>query len=114
MKRILLMMFLLTWCANSLAVTFMWQAPTHRENGEVLKPEEIALYEFVGRDASGKKVWGFILKDSKATSYLTDVPKGVTITQYEIGVADTNGLYSEFVPIKPIVKILPPTEGEIF
>lgn len=119
MKRFVLFALLMTFSVQALALTFSWKTPTQRENGDVLRIEEIGLYEIRGKDATGKTVWTYILRDGKATSLITDIPRQIGIVKFDIAVADVNGIYSRFVDIVdestvPPTKILPPTEGEIY
>lgn len=114
MRFLLILLLLLPLSAIAEILDFSWSRPTQRENGAVLKVEELGGYEFVAYNASSKKVWSYVLNDGKALSYKADIPSVLGAVRYEIAVFDTNGLYSRFVEIKRRSKLLAPTDGEIF
>lgn len=89
---------------------FYWKAPTARENGQALAANEIGGYELIGTDESGVVLWRHVLPAGvnryRATASQIQAP------QYRIAAFDTNGLYSDYVPIVP-KRLAPPTHGRI-
>lgn len=77
-----------------------WQIPTERENGDRMEPEEIGGYEV--RYLSGGEEQTLIIPDGTATGYDLDGLEPAPDTgqpSMPVAVYDTNGLYSDFVPI---------------
>ncbi|WP_051235251.1 discoidin domain-containing protein [Marinimicrobium agarilyticum] len=82
------------------AVRLEWTTPDQRENGHYLELSEIGGYEIryqTGVDADPTTI---MVEDPYATDYELMVSEGVYL--FSIAVYDTNGLYSEFVPIQPL------------
>lgn len=82
------------------AVRLEWVTPDQRENGQYLELNEIGGYEIryqAGIDADPVTI---MVEDPYATSHELSVSEGVYL--FSIAVYDTNGLYSEFVPIQPL------------
>lgn len=72
-----------------------WQAPMARENGDPLKPAELAAYELVYRTEDN----GFFehykrIDGSKTSIRVNDIPVG--LYEFRIAAIDSNGLYSNF------------------
>lgn len=120
-RRSIALMFLL-FCTFVLAITalsassrvsaetFTWKSPNKRENGQNLSTAEIGCYEIVGKDSAGKEVWRAMVPGGGTQVFTTNDPVVRLATNFLIAVCDTDGLYSEFVPIKP-VGLLPPASG---
>jgi len=106
----LLAVVALTVCTQAEAATFRWETPTERENGEPLAVSEIACYEIVGRSPSGTLTWRAQIPGGRTQVYHTNDPIVTSITDFRIAVCDTDGLFSEYVVIKP-ARLAPPTGG---
>jgi len=78
-----------------MAASFSWKPPVERENGDPLTIAEIGGYELVGYDGMGAELWRSIIEGGDKTCFVTQEPGSV----FKIAAFDTNGLYSEFVPI---------------
>lgn len=76
-----------------------WSHPTQRENGEYLELDEIGGYELRYRENSLQPFNSIVLKGSRTTSFNLDNLRANN--DYQIAVFDSQGLYSEFVPITP-------------
>lgn len=72
-----------------------WQAPMTRENGDPLKPAELAAYELVYR-AQGNRFFEHYkrIDGSKTSIRVTDIPVG--LYEFRIAAIDSNGLYSNY------------------
>lgn len=92
---------LLSWLTTGQAATFTWRAPDERENGEPLTKEEICCYELRGFDSLGIQIWNkHLINPRQVRTSVPDIEL-VGIERFEISVSDTNGLYSEWIEIKP-------------
>ena len=82
------------------AVRLEWDVPDERENGEYLELYELGGYELRYRVAGSDDHQTVILEEGDAWFYEIDGLEG----SYEFTIAafDSNGLYSEFVPLSPI------------
>lgn len=115
MKTLIIFLLVLSSTAEALTATLYWSRPTSRENGAVLTLQELCCYEIHGRDAQNKRVWTVVVP-SKADrhTYLVNIPDALGVVRFEVAAADTNGLYSRFVPVEKAKPLLAPTDGEIF
>ncbi len=82
------------------AVRLEWSTPDHRENGSYLELSEIGGYEIRYQTGVNGEPVTILVEDQHATSHELSVSAGVYL--FSIAVYDTNGLYSEFVPIQPV------------
>lgn len=98
------------------AATFTWTTPTERVNGEKLDRDEICCYELIGYNSLGVQLWTKILETPSQVRLTLPDSELLGLVKFEIAVIDTDGLYSEFVEIKPSLlgvpqdlRIQPPT-----
>ncbi len=84
-------------------VTFDWARPDARENGKLLRTDEIGGYELVRR-SGGKSTDTTMIKGEglDVIQYTAYMPYLVN-DKFVISAFDTNGLYSDFVEIEPKV-----------
>lgn len=89
---------------GEIPLTFNWARPTERENSQVLTASEIGGYEIVRRPASGISSTPIMVKNtgSDVVQYTTTIAYMPT-DKFVIAAYDTNGLYSNFIEIQPIV-----------
>lgn len=80
-------------------MTLEWTAPALRENGNYLRPSEIAGYEIRYRKAGESQYQSQFIRNGSATSFAFDWLKGDY--EFTIAVYDSKGLYSRFVPLTP-------------
>lgn len=92
--------------------TFIWKAPTERENGEWLTKSEIGGYEIHGYNSNNEVIWKKIIESNTIVRFSTQDVNALQSISFKIAVYDTNGLYSEFVTITPL-DIAPPTGGRL-
>lgn len=81
------------------AVQLLWTTPSLRENGEALDVTEIGGYELRYKLKSDTEYTTIKIEDGYADSYFIDHLEGDY--EFEIATYDINGLYSDFVAIKP-------------
>lgn len=89
----------------AIKATLKWKAPTRRENGQIIPIEEVGGYEIVGIAYDGTKEIVSVINDGKVLTQTIDT---YSTTQFKIAAFDTNGLYSQFVDIKPAITKGPP------
>lgn len=80
-------------------VTIEWFVPTARENGDYLEIAEIGGYEIRYKLSSQNQFKSVFIKSGDADKYQLGYLEGDY--EFQIATYDTNGLYSEFVAIKP-------------
>lgn len=80
-------------------VSFQWQRPTLRENGNDMFEHEIARYELRYKLPGTTAEINVIVASPLLSRTLIDAPSNAI---FEIATVDTNGLYSQFVPIEPL------------
>jgi len=80
-------------------LTFTWDEPTERENGDPMQPDEIGGYEFRFYEQGADEADAVVIprEGEPITGYTIMVPEGEH--EYSIAAFDTNGLYSEFVSL---------------
>ena len=76
-----------------------WSHPTARENGEYLELNDIGGYELRYRQNSLDTFKYIVVNGSQTTTY--SLGSLASDNDYQIAVYDTNGLYSNYVPIFP-------------
>lgn len=81
--------------------TLNWNIPTERENGDKLAEEELGGYEIRGMTIDGIIVYERIIENGTTLTLKDVISISLSVTNFEIAAFDVNGLYSEFVPIKP-------------
>lgn len=79
---------------------FEWEPPKERENGQMLRIEEVGGYELRYRKVGDTHFTAKVIEGSYKDQGALQLPSAGTY-QFEIAAYDTNGLYSEFVPISP-------------
>lgn len=80
-------------------VTLNWTSPKARENGNYLELREIGGYEIHYKHRANSEYQVLILEDATLTEH--SFSHSLAGYEFKIAVYDTNGLYSEFVPIRP-------------
>lgn len=80
-------------------VNFSWEAPNLRENGNPLDITEVGGYEFRYRKTSDSAFTYVTIKDAWKNYHNFTWLEGTYV--FQIAAFDTNGLYSNFVDIKP-------------
>lgn len=85
-------------------LTFNWARPMERENGRELKATEIGGYELVKRSATGVSSTPIMVPGNGLDSiqYTTSIAYAPT-DKFTISAFDTDGLYSNFVELTPVV-----------
>lgn len=79
--------------------TLSWLHPDKRENGQFLELDEIGGYELRFKETTSTTYTHLTLHGNMTNSYTTNlIPADGDI---QIAVFDTNGLYSDFIPIHP-------------
>ncbi len=79
--------------------TISWIHPDKRENGQFLELDEIGGYELRFKEITSATYTHLTLHGNATNSYTTNLfPIDGDI---QIAVFDTNGLYSDFIPIHP-------------
>lgn len=85
-------------------LTFNWARPTERENGKILQAYEIGGYEIVKRSATGVSSPVIMIRgDGQDMIQYTTSMDYTQADKFVISAFDTNGLYSDFVELTPIV-----------
>lgn len=82
------------------AVVLMWTPPTERENGEPLYDTELGGYEIRYRQPDQEAYETITIENRLAEFY--EFHDLVGTYYFQIAAYDTDGLYSEFVNIRPI------------
>lgn len=82
-----------------IGVSFQWQRPTFRENGSDLFEYEIARYELRYKLTGSTILTNVIIMSPLVSKTLIDIPSNA---DFEVATVDTNGMYSQFVPIRPL------------
>lgn len=77
-----------------------WSVPTQRENGDYLDITEIGGYKLRYKLASANDFTSITIDSGFTDTYYFDYLQGDYV--FEIATFDVNGLYSEFVSIRPI------------
>ncbi len=85
--------------SHSRRLTLEWASPQTRENGDYLELTEIGGYEIRYKHRADSQYQVLILEDATATEYSFGHLRGGY--EFKIAVYDINGLYSQFVPIRP-------------
>jgi hypothetical protein len=76
-----------------------WEHPKYRANGDYLELHEIAGYELRKKNKITLETIYLVIESNTQTEFIiTDLTGGDAI---DIAVFDTNGLYSDFIPIYP-------------
>ena len=75
-----------------------WSVPTERENGEPLAVDDIGGYEIRYRAGDAEEFSSVIVPDGSATSFTLNDLTGANYA-IEVAAFDTDGLFSDFVPI---------------
>jgi len=85
--------------AQMIELTFSWDEPNKRENGDDMTTDEIGGYEFRFLEEGEDDYQPVVMprEDSPITSYSVMVPEGEH--EYSIAAFDTDGLYSDFVSL---------------
>lgn len=81
------------------AVQIYWNAPTQRENGEYLDITEIGGYELRYKRKSDVYYTKIVIKDAYTDAYYFNNLQGEY--EFQLAAFDTNGLYSNFIVVKP-------------
>jgi hypothetical protein len=82
------------------AVQIYWTPPNQRENGEALDITEVGGYELRYKQTSESSYISVVINDSYTDAYYFDNLGGDY--EFEIAAFDTSGIYSAFVPVKPM------------
>lgn len=82
-----------------MGVSFQWQRPAYRENGNDLFEYEIARYELRYKLPGSTDPITVLITSPLLTKNLPDVPSDA---EFEVATVDSNGMYSRFVPIHPL------------
>lgn len=80
-------------------ITISWIHPDKRENGQFLELDEIGGYELRFKEITSATYTHLKLYGNATNSYTTNLFP--TNGDIQIAVFDTNGLYSDFIPIHP-------------
>lgn len=80
-------------------VLIMWEPPSHRENGEMMLPNEIGGYEVRFRPFEAPEYNYLLRQPNDGNAIIFDHLEGYY--QFEVAVYDTNGLYSRFISLTP-------------
>lgn len=81
--------------------SFEWERPVERENGDELPISELGGYELRYREEGSQEYQMVLISETDEAVHIEKLESLEGVYEFSVAAYDSEGLYSEFVPIEP-------------